>query len=43
MAHCFGMRTVWVESADEVPYREPDDTIDALPSRSPVLDGIRGS
>ncbi len=40
MASCFGMRTIWIENDEEVPYREPDYTIDSLPSLPVVLENI---
>lgn len=43
MAQRFGMATVWVGPTHEVPYREPDDAIDAIPSLPPVLDEERGT
>lgn len=41
MARCFGMTTVWVENDDEVPYQEPDYTIEGLESLRPVLGKIQ--
>lgn len=41
MAQCFGMTTIWIENDDEVPYREPDYTIDGLESLPAVLESIQ--
>lgn len=43
MAQCFGMTTIWVENDEEVPYQEPDYSIDGLASLPSVLERIQRS
>ena len=41
MAQCVGMTTIWIENADEEPYRQPHHTIDDFGSLRSVLDKIQ--
>ena len=41
MARCFGMTTIWVENDEEVPYQEPDYTIDGLESLPSALERLQ--
>jgi len=41
MAHCFGMTTVWVENDEELPYREPDHSIEGLASLPSLLERVQ--